>query len=429
MISRYTSLNLKLILIILLGTLTLSCASTGGPQSIAKEVEILVRQGDFLDATDKISVLLILYPNSDATDELIGSLRRGSRYEKEFHNAFKQRLLDFETILTASTYNEYLSDLKFIRNADLISANTYDQLRSEAEQIMLSEMSEFDPRSLRSILTAYNFNATVTEAAQELYVAHLEKQALKNPVWAANNKSEYERFGVSLTYKEAVEQALERNLQWAIANREKINELGLQKDYETALINMLRTDLDWARDQKEAYYDIVASKEPSDPFIEYLKPHVTQLNFSIEKHRLLSYYFPEDFPSAPPLLIFHSSPSSPNSAGGVDVSIDFRALTKKTIKYVVFTVVPYNRVGDSVRSTIDNEKRKKLRMTGPHKYETGNAYGNWETVWYNPTISCMTLEEVVVEFMNGSIEKYTGTEVDQTMYDNVQNNCEVDYST
>tara|TARA_B100000902_G_scaffold106408_1_gene108293 strand:- start:47 stop:931 length:885 start_codon:yes stop_codon:yes gene_type:complete len=96
--------------------------------------------------------------------------------------------------------------------------------------------------------------------------------------------------------------------------------------------------------------------------------------------------------------------SNINSAGGVDIEINWHYLNKKKdIKYIVFTVMAFNSVGDAVSGSYSGSK-VNLEATGPIEagaYTKYNNYG-WENVWYNNTISCAKIVKVNVTYMDGS---------------------------
>jgi hypothetical protein len=107
-----------------------------------------------------------------------------------------------------------------------------------------------------------------------------------------------------------------------------------------------------------------------------------------------------------PLLVGVLTPDYPNSVGGVDVEFAVKNLDpRRTIKYLTLTVVPYNAVGDAVRSSIDGKSAVRLRYTGPLASGKTESYAGWSTVWYNATISCVELRRMEVEYMDGS--RYT----------------------
>lgn len=76
-------------------------------------------------------------------------------------------------------------------------------------------------------------------------------------------------------------------------------------------------------------------------------------------------------------------PGSPNSAGGVNLYVNFENISNKTFKYVIWEVVPYNAVGDPVGCEIRGRKPFKGRHTGPYKPGKTSPGGHFENAWYN----------------------------------------------
>ena len=64
--------------------------------------------------------------------------------------------------------------------------------------------------------------------------------------------------------------------------------------------------------------------------------------------------------------------AKPNSAGGVDLYINWKNLSDKVIKYVYFTVEPYNSVNDTVTCTIRRYSEFTAQDDGPFKKGAGN---------------------------------------------------------
>lgn len=102
-----------------------------------------------------------------------------------------------------------------------------------------------------------------------------------------------------------------------------------------------------------------------------------------------------------PLRIWYLKPSSPNSAGGVDVDAMFTNQSDKMIKYLRVTVVPYNAVMDPVHCHVRGRSSVTLEDVGPW-VPNGTDIGGWENVWYNSTISYLSLERVEIEYMDGT---------------------------
>ena len=98
--------------------------------------------------------------------------------------------------------------------------------------------------------------------------------------------------------------------------------------------------------------------------------------------------------------------SSPNSAGGVDCNIIWKNLSEKTVKYVRFTVVPYNEVNDRVKGEHDynGNGEKVAQVTGPVKSKQIYGNGNyWDCLWYNWTIDYMLIIGIEIEYLDGSV--------------------------
>lgn len=100
----------------------------------------------------------------------------------------------------------------------------------------------------------------------------------------------------------------------------------------------------------------------------------------------------------------------PNSAGGVSVRFSYRNDSTKNIKYVTFTVVPYNAVKDVQRCTTRRQSEMRLQVTGP--INAGNPGScTFENVWYNSTICTVELTKIELEYMDGSTETLAGPDI------------------
>ena len=104
-------------------------------------------------------------------------------------------------------------------------------------------------------------------------------------------------------------------------------------------------------------------------------------------------------------------PYSCNSAGGVGVRFAIKNTGTKTIKYIDFIFVPYNRVGDVVACEISRKVNYILQFTGPLApgYWSGNKYKN--NVWYNNSISQVKILRVLIQYMDGSEETVEGSDL------------------
>lgn len=132
--------------------------------------------------------------------------------------------------------------------------------------------------------------------------------------------------------------------------------------------------------------------------------------------------------------------SDVDSFGGIEIEIIWQNTSNKTIKYITFSVIPYNAVGDVVSCDISDKTTANCKVTGPiekstlenaevaykiptentrgyyslgfqtdYGYPEGfdlNKFGNidiWGPVWYNNSIETIKITGIKIEYMDGSI--------------------------
>ena len=111
-----------------------------------------------------------------------------------------------------------------------------------------------------------------------------------------------------------------------------------------------------------------------------------------------------------PIAISSLQTYPPNFVSGIDVDIVFKNLSKKTIKYIYFTAIPYNKVGDIVESEIGGKIEASLAYTGPLRPEEETAT-HYDAIWYNSTIVYSKLIELNVIFMDNTEYTYSEKEI------------------
>ena len=116
--------------------------------------------------------------------------------------------------------------------------------------------------------------------------------------------------------------------------------------------------------------------------------------------------------------------SSPNSAGGVGVSMVISNNSEKEVKYVYFDVTPINAVDDEVICEVSRKSHATLQITGPLKAWAVQT-PSWDCVWYNSTIKNLSLYSVEVIYMDGTKETLTGKEAYQPNLDSGSGGCYV----
>ena len=105
--------------------------------------------------------------------------------------------------------------------------------------------------------------------------------------------------------------------------------------------------------------------------------------------------------------------SGPNSAGGVSVSVRYKNLSAKTIKYTKFKFTPLNRVNDVVVSQYSHQTGLAQHV-GPVEPGATTAGGDyrWENIWYNRSITAVRIDYAEIEYMDGTIETQQNVTVD-----------------
>ena len=103
------------------------------------------------------------------------------------------------------------------------------------------------------------------------------------------------------------------------------------------------------------------------------------------------------------ISISNVASSAPNSAGGVDVEITWHRSDTilSDVKYIWFTMVPYNAVGDVQQSEIGGKSLFIGKLTGPIS-DKKSYVTTWENAWYNNTIVKVEITKIEVEFMDGT---------------------------
>jgi len=111
-----------------------------------------------------------------------------------------------------------------------------------------------------------------------------------------------------------------------------------------------------------------------------------------------------------PIKIRYCNVGNPNSAGGVDLGIRFKNISKNTIKYISITGYVINAVKDRVHCTIRNYSSTTVRGVGPIESEE-NAVYEWENLWYNRTIDWFVPTQIKIEYMNGKVSIMNQTKI------------------
>lgn len=330
-------------------------------QSKATEnIETSVTQGDFVAVTNQLERLLNQHSVTVAARDSIEYVERQPAYGAKIYNAYQTRLQSFQSDPSASTYKQLTDGFATMRKADLLTARQVRNLSESAQQLMLESIPEMSARSLKFI-QVYSFGPAIVAEAEE--------------------------------------------------------------NYEDALIHALDKDFEWASKNKGEYIRRLSGKSSSSNFHQNLSKHIRRFELTFLEKRALATHYPKIFGEIPALAVTDMSIIGPDTAAGVDVRIRFISGAQRTIKYIRFWALPYNSVGDVVRSTIDGESEKVLRVTGPYRTSGMSQGAKWEGVWYNPSLSCFEISQLEVEFMDGSREIYGPEKLSRAVSDPELNDC------
>lgn len=92
---------------------------------------------------------------------------------------------------------------------------------------------------------------------------------------------------------------------------------------------------------------------------------------------------------------------TPNYVGGCDMNLHFRNISKKTIKYIIFTCEFYNAVDDHVWCEIRDSYSIRIKETGPIKYWEYDS-NIWCDVIYKHSARKMEIVGIEIDYMDGT---------------------------
>lgn len=101
-------------------------------------------------------------------------------------------------------------------------------------------------------------------------------------------------------------------------------------------------------------------------------------------------------------------------SSALDASIEIFNPTKKTIKYVWFTLTAYNPVGDIVG------KPKTVNAIGPVKPYEGASW-DFEYVFFSKVVDCMRISKIKIQYVDGTFREYPNPNL--VMAEGEKNNC------
>lgn len=99
-----------------------------------------------------------------------------------------------------------------------------------------------------------------------------------------------------------------------------------------------------------------------------------------------------------------------NRVNGFDLKQTYYNAGDKVIKYLTFSYLPYNAVGDVVRCTVTQKTEARGQITGPIKPNTYDS-AEWTSMWYNTTIESVKIVGIHIQFMDNTQEVIEGKDI------------------
>ncbi|MCJ8299133.1 MAG: hypothetical protein MJK13_09405 [Pseudomonadales bacterium] len=105
----------------------------------------------------------------------------------------------------------------------------------------------------------------------------------------------------------------------------------------------------------------------------------------------------------PPLIIADATPVVSSTKRSIGVQVNFKNITSNDYSYARFKLTAYNSAGESVKPKKGVRESAYVRLAGP--IAPGQTkITTWTNTWANKDVQCVSLDEVEIIFMDGSVE-------------------------
>lgn len=314
-------------------------------------------------------------------------------------------------VVVIITYNLQFTIFKYLYESDNNSAKKIYSINKNNENFKNNIDRMFTEKS-NEYISKYKKNEITYEELKEninKFVDYKDCNSKLEEIKEQKEKYEQaEKYSEQKEYKEALPIYIELNNDNYDDLSEKITETKNElKQFTVEQVEKFKQETNYSEaikameEIKEYYSD---DEEVLNLLSEVKQLQQTQENNEKEKQKI------EEIKSSIKILKIWTA--SPNSAGGVDLYINWENISDKVIKYAYFTVVPFNSVNDIVNCTIRHYSSYTAQDDGPYSKGQGTKGTGyyWENAWYNYSIKGAKLENVRIMYMDGSIldipEKY-----------------------
>ena len=124
-----------------------------------------------------------------------------------------------------------------------------------------------------------------------------------------------------------------------------------------------------------------------------------------------------------PIRIQSCKPFGNDFSKGVNVQVLFDYYGPTTIKYMHFTVAPYDEKGRQLKCTAGGHSDYTFEIMGPFRKSKVSNDVSWDQIWKNQDIACVQLAKLEVEYVNGTTYTYVN-ELDKISWPYFKNQCD-----
>ncbi len=123
-----------------------------------------------------------------------------------------------------------------------------------------------------------------------------------------------------------------------------------------------------------------------------------------------------------PIRVKACAPFGNDFAKSVNVQVLFDYYGPTTIKYMWFTVAPYNDNGQKLKCNAKGHSNYTFEIMGPFRNSNITNDVSWDEIWKNANISCVKLAKLKVEYVDGKTYTYV-SELSKIQWPHFMNSC------
>ena len=107
----------------------------------------------------------------------------------------------------------------------------------------------------------------------------------------------------------------------------------------------------------------------------------------------------------------HMAAGPSGEKNAVDVMLDFKNDSLKTIEIISFFFIPFNAINHVVSNKAMKTEERQLRFMGAIGPNEIKRHAYWEHVWYSREIAYVRLMRINIAYTDGSTELLSGQQI------------------